>query len=51
MVDEAIELYNEKRLHKSLQMHTPNEAHIKQNHQYATYRKQRKSGTIVKQEC
>ena len=51
MVDEAIELYNGKRLHKSLQMQTPNEAHIKQNHQYATYRKQRKGGTIVKQEC
>lgn len=42
MVDEAVRLYNGKRLHKSLQMQTPNEAHKKQNHQYATYRKQKK---------
>lgn len=39
MVDEAVHLYNSKRLHRSLDMETPNEAHIKQNHKYATYRK------------
>lgn len=39
MVDEAVHLYNSKRLHRSLDMETPNEAHIKQNHKYAKYRK------------
>ena len=41
MTDEAVRLYNEKRLHRSLNMQTPNQAHRKQNHQYATYRKQK----------
>jgi transposase InsO family protein len=39
MVDEAVHLYNSKRLHRSLDMETPNEAHVKQKHKYATYRK------------
>jgi transposase InsO family protein len=39
MVNEAVRLYNGRRLHKSLQMQTPNEAHRNQNHKYATYRK------------
>ena len=39
MVDEAVRLYNGKRLHRSLQMQTPNEAHKSQKHRYATYRK------------
>ena len=41
MVDEAVELYNGKRLHRSLQMQTPNEAHKAQKHKYATYRKKK----------
>jgi transposase InsO family protein len=40
MVDEAVALYNGRRLHRSLNMQTPNEAHKQQKHQYATYRKQ-----------
>ena len=39
MVNEAVNLYNSKRLHRSLKMQTPNEAHRKQNHPYASYRK------------
>jgi putative transposase len=39
MVKEAVELYNSRRLHKSLNMQTPDKAHKLQNHQYATYRK------------
>ena len=41
MVDEAVNLYNSRRLHRSLQMQTPNDAHKTQKHQYATYRKQK----------
>lgn len=36
MVEEAVRLYNGKRLHRSLQMQTPNEAHQSQKHHYAT---------------
>lgn len=41
MVDEAVRLYNSRRLHRSLQMQTPNEAHRAQKHQYVTYRKKK----------
>lgn len=41
MVDEAVGLYNSRRLHKSLKMQTPNQAHRLQNHQYATYRREK----------
>ena len=41
MVAEAVALYNGKRLHRSLQMQTPNEAHRSQKHPYATYRKKK----------
>lgn len=41
MVDEAVALYNGRRLHRSLKMQTPNEAHVTQKHPYATYRKQK----------
>ena len=41
MVDEAVRLYNSKRLHRSLKMQTPNQAHKQQDHQYATYRKEK----------
>ncbi len=41
MVDEAVELYNGRRLHRSLKMQTPNDAHASQKHKYATYRKQK----------
>lgn len=41
MVDEAVYLYNNRRLHRSLQMDTPNQAHKKQKHKYATYRKEK----------
>ena len=41
MVEEAVRLYNSKRLHRSLQMQTPNEAHKAQKHPYATYRKEK----------
>ncbi len=40
MTNQAVELYNSRRLHKSLKMKTPNQAHKLQNHQYATYRKE-----------
>ena len=40
MVAEAVRLYNGRRLHRSLQMQTPNQAHKLQKHQYATYRKE-----------
>lgn len=40
MVDQAVMLYNSRRLHQSLNMTTPNQAHKMQNHQYATYRKE-----------
>lgn len=43
MVDEAVALYNGRRLHRSLEMQTPNEAHASQKHNYATYRKQKKA--------
>ncbi len=43
MVDEAVRLYNGRRLHKSLKMQTPDQAHRKQNHQYVTYRKGKKA--------
>ena len=41
LVEEAVRLYNGKRLHRSVEMQTPNEAHKTQKHQYATYRKQK----------
>jgi putative transposase len=41
MVDQAVALYNGRRLHRSLKMQTPNEAHKNQKHTYATYRKQK----------
>jgi len=41
MVAEAVKLYNGLRLHRSLKMQTPNQAHILQNHQYVTYRKEK----------
>ena len=41
MVDEAVGLYNSRRLHRSLKMQTPNQAHKLQNHQYATYRREK----------
>ncbi len=41
MVDQAVRLYNSQRLHRSLKMQTPNQAHKLQNHQYATYRKEK----------
>ena len=36
MVEEAVRLYSGKRLHRSVEMQTPNEAHKTQKHQYAT---------------
>jgi len=39
MVAEAVGMYNGKRLRRSLEMQTPNEAHKSQKHHYATYRK------------
>lgn len=41
MVDEAVRLYNSKRLHRSLQMKTPNEAHLDQTHTYASYKREK----------
>jgi transposase InsO family protein len=41
MVAQAVKLYNSRRLHRSLKMQTPNQAHASQNHQYATYRKEK----------
>jgi transposase InsO family protein len=41
MVAQAVKLYNSRRLHRSLKMQTPNQAHALQNHQYATYRKEK----------
>ena len=39
MVDESVSVYNTRRLHRSLQMQTPEEAHKKQSHHYASYSK------------
>ena len=41
MVEQAVMVYNAKRLHRSLEMQTPNQAHRSQKHKYATYRKQK----------
>ncbi len=41
MLKEAVEVYNNKRRHKSLEMQTPNFAHTNQTHQYKSYKKPR----------
>ncbi len=51
MANQAVELYNSRRLHKSLKMKTPNQAHKLQNHQYATYRKENNDAQKATKEC
>ena len=43
MVKQAIEIYNNKRRHCSLEMKTPQFAHINQQHKYKSYKKQKRS--------
>ena len=38
MVIQAVNIYNNKRRHWSLHLETPNHAHIKQKHQYVSYK-------------
>ena len=42
MIKEAVDIYNNKRRHRSLQMQTPAFAHINQQHPYKSYRKKPK---------
>ena len=46
MVAEAVKTYNAERRHRSLEMRTPNFAHVHQNHSYKSYRKEER-----RQEC
>lgn len=39
ILSEAVEIYNNERRHRSLQMQTPNFAHTRQKHAYKSYRK------------
>jgi putative transposase len=39
MIQQAVEVYNNKRRHRSLEMKTPNFAHNNQNHDYASYKR------------
>ena len=39
MVKQAVEIYNNERIHYSLNMHTPVFAHINQTHKYKSYKK------------
>jgi len=39
MVNQAVEIYNNKRRHWSLNLTTPSEAHRKQKHQYVSYKR------------
>lgn len=39
MIKEAVEIYNSKRRHYSLQMKTPNFAHVNQQHDYVSYKR------------
>ena len=39
MVNQAVEIYNNKRRHWSLKLKTPNFAHINQQHDYISYKK------------
>lgn len=39
MIQQAVEIYNNKRRHRSLEMKTPNFAHINQQHNYASYKR------------
>ena len=39
MVDHAIDIYNNKRRHWSLNLETPDKAHVKQKHDYVSYKR------------
>ena len=39
MVKQAVEIYNNERLHLSLDMQTPEFAHVNQKHEYKSYKK------------
>lgn len=39
MIKQSVEIYNNKRRHRSLKMQTPNFAHINQQHQYVSYKR------------
>ena len=49
MIAQAVDIYNNKRRHRSLGMHTPAQAHENNNHQYVFYGKRKKNSLI--QEC
>ena len=48
MLDQAIDIYNNERRHRSLGMKTPSWAHTYQNHIYKSYAK---ANNKTKQEC
>jgi len=39
MISQSVEVYNNKRRHRSLKMNTPNFAHINQQHEYVSYKR------------
>ena len=51
MLKETVEVYNNERRHRSLQMKTPNFAHTHQQHQYKSYRKLKNKPGKQKPEC
>ncbi len=50
MLKEAVEVYNNERRHRSLQMKTPNFAHTNQTHQYKSYKKKQSKQSIQPKE-
>lgn len=48
MLKEAIEIYNNERRHKSLEMQTPNFAHTKQRHPIQIIQKDASQGNWLK---
>jgi transposase InsO family protein len=50
MLKEAVEIYNNERRHRSLQMKTPNFAHTNQTHQYKSYKKSKSKVTEQQKE-
>jgi putative transposase len=47
MLKETVEVYNNERRHRSIEMKTPNYAHVNQTHQYKFY----KTKTEKREEC
>ena len=51
MLKESVEVYNDERRHRSLQMQTPNFAHSNQRHPYKSYKKKKPLTEGQQQEC